>query len=134
MAVGMGGSFNICDVRNLANKLITFKELCNILNKEYPCDIPSFFLPLSIAKVMARIMEKRAKKTGKSPLMTSFSVYNLARNNTYDYSKAVRELGYRTRPYEETLRDMVSWIKRESPAVSRAENSAPAKHKRSCGK
>lgn len=43
--------------------------------------------------------------------MTTFSVYNLARNNTFDSSKAKRELGYSTRPYEETIHDEVLWLK-----------------------
>ena len=37
--------------------------------------------------------------------MTRFAVYNLARNNDFDYSKAQR-----TRPYEETLRDEARWL------------------------
>lgn len=46
-------------------------------------------------------------------MMTNFAVYNLARNNQFDYSKAERELGYRTRPYEETLRDEAQWLMEE---------------------
>lgn len=55
-------------------------------------------------------MEKKSAKTGKKPLMTNFAVYNLDRNNCFDYSKAECELGYRTRPYEETLRDEARWL------------------------
>ena len=40
----------------------------------------------------------------------TFSVYNLARNNVFDYSKAQRELGYTTRPYQETIHDEVQWL------------------------
>lgn len=40
----------------------------------------------------------------------SFAVYNLDRNNNFDYSKAERELGYHTRPYEETLTDQARWL------------------------
>ena len=42
--------------------------------------------------------------------MTTFSVYNLARNNVFDYSKAQRELGYTTRSYQETIHDEVQWM------------------------
>lgn len=42
--------------------------------------------------------------------MTNFAVYNLARNNEFDYSKAERELGYHTRSYAETLRDEARWL------------------------
>jgi dihydroflavonol-4-reductase len=55
-------------------------------------------------------MEKKAARTGKKPMMTNFAVYNLDRNNTFDYSKAEQELGYHTRSYEETLRDEARWL------------------------
>ena len=42
--------------------------------------------------------------------MTTFSVYNLARNNTFDSSKAKNELGYHTRSYQETMTDEVNWL------------------------
>lgn len=45
--------------------------------------------------------------------MTNFAVYNLARNNQFDYSKAERELGYHTRPYAETLADEARWLVEE---------------------
>ena len=55
-------------------------------------------------------MEKSARRNGKKPYMTTFSVYNLARNNVFDSTKAMRELGYRTRSYEETMRDEIAWL------------------------
>ena len=45
--------------------------------------------------------------------MTSFAVWNLARNNDFDSSPAKKELGYHTRSYEETLRDEVEWLMKE---------------------
>ena len=85
-------------------------------------------------------MEKQAEKTGKKPLMTTFSVYNLARNNVFDYSKARRELGYTTRPYQETIRDMVQWMKDEglldsnspSEGMSQGDRSASGKIPAAC--
>lgn len=44
-------------------------------------------------------------------MMTTFSVYNLKRNNQFDYSKAKKELGYTTRPIEVTLKDQIKWLK-----------------------
>lgn len=84
-----------------------------MLEAESGCKGPKFYLPLGLANQIARIMEKRAKKTGKMPLMTTFSVYNLARNNTFDYSKAEKELGYHTRPYAQTIHDEVQWLRQE---------------------
>lgn len=132
MPIGMQGSFNLCDVRDLAygcimaadkgrkgecyilgNEEVTLKELCRMLHDDLGCRPVRFYLPLGIAGFIAKRMEKKAKKTGKQPIMTSFSVYNLARNNAFDYSKAKKELGYKTRPYAETLHDEAQWLKRE---------------------
>lgn len=133
MPVGMQGSFNLCDVRDLAagciaaadkgrrgecyilgNEEVTLKELCGMLKKETGCKGCSFYLPLGLAKLIARLMEKRAAKTGSKPVMTTFSVYNLERNNTFDYTKAERELGYTTRSYQETIHDISRWLRAEA--------------------
>ena len=45
--------------------------------------------------------------------MTTFSVYNLERNNSFDYSKAKKELGYKVRSYVDTLHDEALWLKKE---------------------
>lgn len=129
MPVGMGGSFNLCDVRDLAvgtigaadkgrkgecyilgNKEVTLKEVAKMLHDASGCKQPLFYVPIALAYQLAAQMEKKAAKTGEKPLMTNFAVYNLDRNNSFDYSKAERELGYHTRPYAETLRDEAIWL------------------------
>ena len=129
MPMGMQGSFNLCDVRDLAagtiaaidkgrigecyilaNKTVTLKEMCDMLHKECNAKQIKFYLPLDLADKIAAGLEKQAEKTGKMPLMTTFSVYNLARNNEFDCTKARTELGYTTRSYEETIHDEVQWM------------------------
>ncbi len=130
MPMGMDGSFNLCDVRDLAagcigaadhgrkgecyilaNEEVSFRDFVKLLCEESGCKPIKQFLPLGIAYKLAAIMEKMAEKSGKDPLMTTFSVYNLDKNNSFDYSKAQRELGYTTRPYAETIRDEIAWLK-----------------------
>lgn len=129
LPMGIQGSFNLCDVRDLAagtiaavdkgrngecyilaNEPVTLKEMCQMLRAECDAKKIGIYLPLGLADVLARTMEKQGKKTGKKPVMTTFSVYNLARNNVFDYSKAQRELGYTTRPYQQTIHDEVRWM------------------------
>lgn len=137
MPMGMQGSFNLCDVRDLAqgcimaaekgeqgecyilgNEEVTLKELCQMLTAECGCKPIRFYLPLKWANALAKILEKQAKKKGTKPLMTTFSVYNLARNNAFDYSKAKEQLGYRTRSYRETIHDEVAWLKESGKIAS----------------
>lgn len=130
MPVGIDGSFNIVDVRDLAagcisaadkgrvgegyilgNDVLRFKTLNKIIAQEAGCKPIKFFLPISIAERIAKQMEKRAAKRGDVPMMTTFSVYNLKRNNQFDCSKAEQELGYTTRPIVDTLRDQIAWLR-----------------------
>lgn len=147
MPMGMQGSFNLCDVRDLAagtiaaidkgrvgecyilaNEPVTLKEMCQMLQKECNAKKISIYLPLGLADKIAQGLEKQAEKTGKKPLMTTFSVYNLARNNVFDYSKARNELGYTTRSYQETIHDEVQWFIEEgliagNPTPTRLTNA-----------
>ena len=130
MPMGISGTFNLCDVRALAagmiaaadkgrqgecyilgNEAISFKDFCRLVSEEANCKAPKAFLPIPVADLIARFSEMRAKRTGVKPLMTTFSVYNLARNNEFDSTKAKRELGYRTRSYRETIHDEIKWLK-----------------------
>ena len=130
MPAGIAGSFNLSDVRDLAagtiaaadkgrsgecyilgNDEVAFKDFADLVCEESGCKKIGFFLPIGMANFMAKMMEKQAKKKGEKPLMTTFSVYNLARNNDFDSSKAKKELGYTTRSYRETIHDEVQWLK-----------------------
>ena len=130
MPAGIDGSFNLCDVRDLAagtiaaadkgrtgqcyilgNESVSFRDFSNMVSEEAGCAKVKMFLPLWAASLMAKVSEAAAKRKGEKPLMTSFSVYNLARNNTFDSSKAKEELGYHTRSYRETIHDEIEWLK-----------------------
>lgn len=131
MKAGINGSFNLCDVRDLANGAIlalkngrrgecyilandevSFKNFAKMISKEAKNNKKvKLFLPIWLSNVIAKKMEKKAKKKGVKPLMTTFSVYNLARNNDFSSEKAKKELGYETRSYEITIKDEVKWLK-----------------------
>ena len=129
LPAGIDGDFNLCDVRDLAqgvigaaekgrcgecyilaNEPVTFKEFCRMITDESGGKKVSVFLPIFAANIMGAAMEMKAKRTGEKPVMTTFGVYSMARNNCFDSSKAKEELGYSTRPYEETIKDMISWL------------------------
>ena len=130
MPVGINGSFNLCDVRDLANGIIlaiekgkkgecyilgndevSFKDFSKLVVNESGCKKMKFFMPIWMANIIAKHLESKAKKHNEKPLMTTFSIYNLSRNNDFDSSKAKNELGYTTRPYVETIKDEIKWLK-----------------------
>jgi dihydroflavonol-4-reductase len=129
MPAGIDGSFNLCDVRDLAdgtiraaekgrngecyilgNCEVRFRDFARMIAEEAGTKPVRMFLSLGMANLMGKLMERQAKRKGVKPLMTSFSVYNLARNNCFDSTKAMRELGYRTRSYQETMHDEIQWL------------------------
>lgn len=130
MPVGIKGSFNLCDVRDLAkgtisaadkgkkgscyilaNEEVSFKDFSKLVSEESGCNKVKFFLSIKFADIIAGSLEKKAKKNNTKPLMTRFSVYNLARNNKFSSEKARKELGYTTRSYRETIRDEIKWLR-----------------------
>lgn len=129
MSAGVDGTFNIVDVRDLAvgciaavdkgrcgecyilaNDVIAFKDFANMAIEECGGKKIKFFIPIKMAGVTASVMEAAAKITGDEPMLTSYNIYNLGRNNEFDTTKARTELGYTTRAYEETIHDMVQWL------------------------
>jgi dihydroflavonol-4-reductase len=129
MPVGVAGSFNSVDVRDLAdaviacaekgrkgeayilsNDFVTIADIFRIIHTHSRATEVKTILPLGVAAFLAFFSDIAAKLTGKPAQLTGFSIYNLARNNNFSCEKAKRELGYKTRPFEETIADMVKWL------------------------
>ena len=122
MDVNVGGTQNIIDLcleHPECKKLVYCSSTGAIpeqpkgikISDESGCRPIKMFLPIWAANLMGKAMETMGKIRGTKPLMTTFSVYNLARNNAFDSSKAKKELGYRTRSYRETIHDEIEWLK-----------------------
>jgi dihydroflavonol-4-reductase len=132
MPAGIAGSFNSVDVRDLAqgviacaekgrkgegyimsNCFVTIRELFLLISKLSGVPEVKIILPIPLARFVAFISETIARLRKKTTMFTTYSVYNLARNNDFDCSKAMRELGYQCRSFEETIRDTVRWLIKE---------------------
>ena len=97
-------------------KLCIF-DLDGTLTDSIPLIMHCFHLAyLDVLGEVPRTDEDLMSYIGK-PLMTTFNVYSMARNNQFDSSKAKEELGYTTRTYEETIHDMVEWLLAEGIIV-----------------
>lgn len=123
------GSFNSVDVRDLANGVIacaaegkrgsgyimsgvtvTIHELFEAVRRYAGGPKVRLMLPIPVARLLARAASVISKITKRPALLTTFVVYNLSRNNAFDCSKAVRELGFSCRPFDETVRGTVQWL------------------------
>ena len=75
------------------------------------------------AKFIEKLSDVAEKVTGKPARMTSFAVYNLIRNNTFDCSKAKKELCFHTRPFSESMEDTIDWLERENRIIIKRKAS-----------
>ncbi len=132
MRIGIEGTFSIADVRDLADGVIAacdrgrrgesyiltgetvtlndmFREIC----KAAGLSVKSYVLSREIAQIAVKGLAAASRVTGKDPLLSEFNIYMLSRNNEFDCSKAERELGFHCRPFSESIRDTVTWLRKE---------------------
>ena len=141
MKMGIEGTFNSVDVRDLAEgviaacekgrrgecyilsgEVVTMRDMFRIMNEANGFSRTCLVLPKELARIGVRVLALVSGITGKEPLLTDFNIYMLNRNNAFDCSKAERELGFRCRPFAESIRDTVTWLREEGflPAAAAA--------------
>lgn len=97
----------------MSNSLVSMQDMFNLINQAADLDFKPKILSPNVARGLAKIMEVSSKITKKPSQLTDFAIYNLTRNNNYDCSKACEELGFKCRPFEETISDEVRWLRAE---------------------
>lgn len=132
MKMGIEGTFNSVDVRDLAegvaaacskgrrgecyimsNEVVTMNDMFRLMNEAAGLSRRFYVLSKEIAHIGVRVLALVSWLTGKEPLLSDFNIYMLNRNNDFDCSKAERELGFRCRPFSESIRDTVAWLREE---------------------
>jgi dihydroflavonol-4-reductase len=123
------GGFDFVDVRDVAGAVLAavekgrsgetyitsgnylkISELLGILEKAGSVYNRRMNLPLWLARTAGNFSELWSRTTGSEVLFTRGSIEILQTNALIDSAKAAEELGYRSRPSEETLRDTVNWM------------------------
>lgn len=105
----------------MGNQLVTMREMFDLVSSITGCKNVKTIFPVSVGKMIGKFGDWKQKMTGKPVKMTSFAVYNLARNNHFSSEKAQRELGYHVRPFAQTIKDEVVWMKAEGMISDAAE-------------
>ena len=132
MKIGIEGTFNSVDVRDLtegviaacekgargecyimSNQLVTMHDMFTIMNQAACLSGRSYVLSKELAHIGVRILALASRFTGKEPLLSDFNIYMLNRNNDYDCSKAEKELGFHCRPFADSVRDTMTWLREE---------------------
>ena len=97
----------------MSSEVVTMHDMFNLMNEAAGLSDRSYVLSKELAHVGVRILALAGKFTGKDPLLSDFNIYMLNRNNEFDCSKAERELGFHCRPFSESIRDTVIWLRKE---------------------
>jgi dihydroflavonol-4-reductase len=132
MKMGIEGTFNSVDVRDLAegviaacekgrrgecyimsNDVVTMHDMFQLINDAAGLSGRSYVLSKELARVGVKLLALVSRLTGKEPLLSAFNITMLNRNNDFDCSKAERELGFHCRPFSESIRDTVAWLRQE---------------------
>ncbi len=129
MPAGVEGTFNCADNRDMAETIvrackkgrtgesyilggdqIDMKSVFDILAEHTGLPTIKTILPAGMGKFLGSMSDMAEMVTHKPQRMTSFAVYNLVRNNEFDSSKAVRELGYNPRSMEQSIAEEIDWM------------------------
>ena len=124
------GAYNFVDIRDVAEGMILAAEkgrtgegyilcgeqisvddfictLCKVCGKK----IPRIKMGYGIVSLAAPVCEVYYKISKATPLFTRYSVRKLISNCNFSIEKARTELGYQPMSVEQSLTDMVQWIK-----------------------
>lgn len=132
MPFGVKSRFDFVDVRDVArgivaasqkggngegyilgNRQVSVPEMFELFRRETGRPRTKFFAPMWLAKAGLPLTTLYYKLKHQQPLFCSYSLYTLGGNSNYSHAKASRELGYKARPFEETIRDTIAWLKGE---------------------
>jgi len=128
------GGFDFCDCRDVANAIVnsitmgrpgesyllggkwySLKQLVQLLSVIGGKRITVMALPAFLAKAGLPVVKALAAIQKKEPLYTAEALDALFNGNHFISSaKAINELNYSIRPFEETLADTIHWFKNKS--------------------
>ena len=67
-------------------------------------------VPLKVADLAAPLMRHVGRLNGSQPLYTRAMLAALQSNRMVSHARATQELGYSTRPFQQTLADTLAWL------------------------
>lgn len=94
----------------LTNRHIPIKEVCDEVRVFVGLPPMKAVLPLWLAKLGAPLCELYYQAKHEVPLFTSYALHTLDSNSHFSHARATADLGYTTRPLQETIFDMMAWM------------------------
>lgn len=126
----IGGTFNSVDARDLASGIVTcaekgrkgesyimasrcytFKQLIDAVCEEAGTKKHLFTVPLWLVSPFTGVGTLYGKMFNQPAWFSSYTIYNLKRNNEYSAEKAEKELGFQCRSLNESIADTIDWLR-----------------------
>jgi dihydroflavonol-4-reductase len=132
LPAGIRGGYDFVDVRDVAkgiiaccekgskgegyilgNRYVTVREIFHQVHEATGKREVKNMIPGWLAKLFVPFLNLYSAMMGIRPLFTKYSLYAILSNSEFSSKKAKRELGYNVRPFGDTVRDTLLWLKRE---------------------
>jgi dihydroflavonol-4-reductase len=126
------GAYDFVDVRDVANGLILaaekgqpgrhyilsgaqvqVPELMKELGRNIGYPAPTYEIPPAIARAAGVLASVYYRLIRRRPVFTAYSIDVLRSNSQVSSARAREELGFITRPWQESIRDHVEWFRVE---------------------
>jgi farnesol dehydrogenase len=100
----------------LCGENATLTQLFSLVHEMTGVAPPRWHLPFPVATALGRGMWIWAELTGLAPQMTQGEVGVFREHWAYSSAKAERDLGYRSRPLKDGLRETIGWLRARGAA------------------
>jgi len=126
------GAYDFVDVRDVANGLILaadkgqvgryyifsgaqvqVSELMKELERNIGYPAPTYEIPPALARAAGVLASVYYRLIRRRPVFTAYSIDVLRSSSQVSSARAREELGFRTRPWQESIRDHVEWFRIE---------------------
>ena len=126
------GAYNFVDVRDVATGMsaaaergaagegyilaghnVTVRELLGTIEAVTGTPAPRLHIPFGLVRAVSFLIPVYYWATRQKPLFTTYSLDVISSGCTMTNEKAERELGYRPRPFRETMEDTVRWLREQ---------------------
>lgn len=104
----------------LSGAQVQVPELIKELERDIGYPAPTYRIPTVIARAAGVLASVYYKLLRMKPVFTAYSIDVLKSNSLVSSARAHEELGFTSRPWQESIRDQVTWF--------RIENMLPVRH------
>lgn len=130
LPVGVQGGYSFSDVRDvakatvdaielgepgegyiLASHYVSVRDILRMAHESFGGREIKCMLPFWLARLILPFAAIYYKLGRQKAVFSAYALYTLNANGDFSHEKATRVLNYHPRPFEETVRDSIAWLK-----------------------